>query len=130
MDTYWHEIRAYKGEIEDIAAKLEEFRRDPSCFANSTHFGIGLSNRALLILVGMCALVESRLYEIAKEEQSKHAFTVEDINGQGITRLQKYLARSKRIDFGNVRKWDKFKAAYEIRNTFVHSYGGLVETKL
>lgn len=130
MDIYWHELSAYKGEIEDIAAKLEEFQRDSSCVPNITHFGIGLSNRALLIVIGMCALVESRLYELAEEEQSKHAFAVDDINGQGITRLQKYLAKSQRINFGHVRKWDKFKAAYEVRNTFVHSYGGLVETKL
>ncbi len=130
MDIYWHELNAYGGEIKDIAAKDEAFRKDPSSVGNLTHFGIGLSNRALLIVVGLCALVESRLFELAEEEESRHQFKVDDLAGQGLKRLQKYLSRSKRIDFGKIRNWDRFTAVYEIRNTFVHSYGGLVETKL
>nr|WP_235923231.1 hypothetical protein [Candidatus Chlorobium masyuteum] len=98
MDIYWHELNAYKYEIDDISAKIEAFRKDNSCVDNVTHFGIGLSNRALLIVVGLCALVEIRLFELAEEEESRHQFKVDDLAGQGLTRLQKYLSKSQRID--------------------------------
>jgi hypothetical protein len=130
MDIYEHELNAYRFEIGDMAEKIQRFREDSSCVDNLTHFGLGLSNRALLIVVGLCALVESRLFELAEEEESHHRFKIADLSGQGLTRLQKYLSKSGRVDFGALREWDKFLSVYKIRNAFVHSYGGLIESSL
>jgi hypothetical protein len=81
-------------------------------------------------VVGLCALVEIRLFELAEEVKSRHLHKVDDLSVQGLTRLQKYLSKSKRIDFGKLRTWARFKAVYKIRNIFVHSYGGIVEAKV
>jgi len=129
MDVYQHELHAYKYEIEDMAKKFEAFKNSYSCADNLTHFSFALSNRSLLIVVGLCSLVESRLFELAESEQNQHQFKIDDLSGQGLTRLEKYLSKSKRIDFVGIKNWSRFKAVYKIRNIFVHSYGGLVGTK-
>jgi hypothetical protein len=74
MDIYSHELAAYKREISTLAQEIENGIPEGE---NSTHFGLGISNRANMILVGMCSLVEALLYEIAAEEESKNKFKIE-----------------------------------------------------
>lgn len=128
MDIFSHELSAYKLEIEKIRDDLEGFKNDNSIVENVTHFGLGISNRGHLIIIGLCSLVEIYLYELAKNEQEKQVFKLSDISGQGITKLQTYLTKTAKLDFGRLKYWPKFKAVYDLRNTFVHSYGGLIES--
>lgn len=128
MDIYSHELSAYKLEIQNIKDGLEEFKSDPSVVENVTHFGLGISNRGYLILIGLCSLVEIYLYDLACAEEQQQLFKLKDIKGQGREQLQLYLTRTRKVDFGKLKHWSAFNDIYIIRNTFVHSYGGLMET--
>ena len=76
------------------------------------------------MVVGLCSLVEVRLLELA--ETSTSQFKLSDVRGQGISRLKLYLSRLGTVDFGSLNKWDGFTSVYELRNSIVHSYGGLI----
>jgi hypothetical protein len=125
MDIYLHELAAYKREISTLVQEIENGVPDGE---NSTHFGLGVSNRANMILIGMCSLVEALLYEIAAEEEAKNKFKIDDLKGNGLKRLQNYISRTDRIDFGKISEWGDFNHIYTIRNALVHSYGGLVDS--
>ena len=123
MDIYFHELSSYKREILNLA---DEIKRGKSKGENLTHFGLAVSNRANLMIIGLCSLVEALLYEIAEEEEQKNNFKIDDLKGTGLKRLKNYITRTKLIDFGKINQWGKFIHIYDIRNAIVHSYGGLV----
>jgi uncharacterized membrane protein YuzA (DUF378 family) len=50
---------------------------------NITHFGLGVSNRANYMVVGLCSLVEVCLYEVAKQEEENRTFKIADLRGDG-----------------------------------------------
>jgi len=77
-----------------------------------------------LLLIGLCSLVEARLYELAESQSSD--FSLSDIKGQGVSRLKRYLSRLGVLDFGQMKDWNQFMWLYKLRNSLVHSYGGLV----
>ncbi|WP_017300140.1 hypothetical protein [Nodosilinea nodulosa] len=130
MDIFWHELNAYKAEIQGLQEELTNSLANIGIgsFRNHTHFSLRVSNRAALIVVGLCSLVEVFLYDLAANEEKKNSFKVEDLKGNGLTRLQLYLSRTGRIDFGAISDWGTFMQIYILRNAFVHSYGGLIDT--
>ena len=128
MDIYWHEINAYKREIQILISEIEKYKKNPLKIDNLTHFSLGISNRGHWMLVGLCSLVEVFLYELVDDEEKKQLFKLKDLKGSGLIKLKNYLSKTKRVDFGKIKDWDKFKNIYTLRNTLVHSYGGLVET--
>jgi len=127
-NLYEHELSSYKREIEEqhkARASLSIARQDPSF--NLTHFALGLSNRANLMVIGLCSLVEVRLYEIAEQREKETSFKLKDSKGSGLTRLQVFLTRTDSIDFGKLKSWGDFRNhLYTIRNALVHGYGGVV----
>lgn len=125
MDIYEHEVAAYKREILALADDIENGVPEDE---NSTHFALGVSNRANHFLIGMCSLVEALLYEIAAEEEAKNKIKIDDLKGSGLSRLKKYLTRTDRVNFGKIPKWGDFSHIYTLRNALVHSYGGLVDS--
>ena len=127
MDIYDHELRAYKEEIDSLREETHELNDSTGDF-NLTIFAISHSNRGHLIVVGLCSLVEACMYEACTEVQKTQIFKLSDLQGTGKDKLKKYLSRTKKIDFGKIQSWDDFKQIYKLRNTFVHSYGGLIET--
>lgn len=128
MDIYFHELRAYEREIQLLKSEIEVYMKNPLKVDNLTHFSLGVSNRGNLMLVGLCSLVEVFLYELVSNEEKKQLFKLEDLKGSGLIKLKNYLSKTKRVNFGKIRNWGKFKNIYTLRNTIVHSYGGLVET--
>lgn len=100
MDIFWHELNAYKTEILNLQSKTStvSFKE----IENFTHYSLGISNRTNLIVIGLCSLVEAFLYELAvcEEDKDKNLFKIDDLKGNGIERLQTYLARTGKVDFG------------------------------
>lgn len=129
LDIYSHELCSYKLEIENIRDELNKFKDESSEAKNFTHFGLGISNRGHFIVIGLCSLVEIYLYDLVRIEEEQQLFKFSDLSGQGTSKLQKYLSKTGRVDFGKLKHWSAFKNIYTIRNTFVHSYGGLMETQ-
>lgn len=122
---FTHEIAAYR---EELAALAERF--DELCPVNSdvniTHASLAASNRAALLVVGLCSLVESRMFELTESHPAR--FKLADLNGQGVSKLKTYLDRVGAVDFERLKSWERFMSIYKIRNFIVHSYGGLVES--
>lgn len=120
---YAHEIAAYRVDQQSIES---EFREASGFEAsrNLTHIALAVSNRANLLVIGLCGLVEARLFELA--ENVPGVFRLSDIRGQGISRLQHFLSRTEVVNFSQLSYWERFRKVYEIRNEIVHSYGGLV----
>ena len=115
---YKHEISAYKLEIKNI------FSENITEENNLTHSSLALSNRASLIVVGLCGLVEAYLFQLTENIES--SFRLEDIRGQGISRIKIFLSKTGSVDFSKLKFWQSFQCVYKIRNEIVHSYGGLV----
>ena len=128
VDIFSHELNAYKSEILRLQEEIDRAIANFEEITNLTHFSLGVSNRANLMIIGLCSLVEVCLHQIAITEEPNNSFKIEDLKGNGLERLQKYLSRSGKINFGTIRQWGKFKQIYILRNALVHSYGGLVET--
>jgi hypothetical protein len=124
MDIYTLELESYKREISNLES---EIKKRLSKDDNLTLFALAMSNRCNLILVGLCSLVEVLLYEIALKEEDNNTFKISDLKGSGIERLQSYLSKTKKIDFGKIKFWSEFKNIYTLRNAIVHCYGGLVK---
>lgn len=130
MDIFWHELNAYKTEIQNLHAEIERSLTNFGEVENLTHFSLGISNRANLLVIGLCSLVEVFLYELATHEEDINSFKIKDLNGSGLERLQTYLTRTGKVDFGRIPSWSTFKQIYVLRNALVHSYGGLIDTSL
>jgi len=128
MDIYGHELAAYKREIHSLSDELDKCSRGEIKVDNLTHYSLAMSNRTNLLVVGLCSLVEVFLYELAHDEDAKHSLKLIDSRGKGIFRFKDYLSKTNRINFGTLKSWCEFKKIYELRNSIIHSYGGLVET--
>lgn len=115
---YKHETSAYKLEIEKLSS-VNISEED-----NLTHAALAISNRANLITVGLCGLVEAYLYHLTENVES--SLKLRDVRGQGISKLKKFLKETKTIDFSELKFWQSFTNVYKIRNQIVHSYGGMV----
>lgn len=120
---FHHEIQSYWAELKRLKSDIQEIAK-PGAVENLTHASFGVSNRGNQMVVGLCSLVEVRLFELA--QNGKSPFTLSDVKGQGISRLKLYLSRLGIVDFGRLKKWDEFMSVYELRNSIVHSYGGMI----
>jgi hypothetical protein len=120
---YHHELQSYRTELERRESEIQQISK-PGSVPNLTHAAFGVSNRANLMVVGLCSLVEIRLFELAERVESP--IKLGDVKGQGISRLKIFLSRLQIVDFGKLRKWDAFKSVYKLRNSIVHSYGGML----
>lgn len=123
---YDHELAAYRGEIDQYQDDAHGAFAAVQGGANLTHVSLGLSNRANMILVGMCGLVESLLTDLAVDAESQTTFRLADIRAMGRTRLEKFLTRTGSLDFGRLKHWSRFSKLYKVRNVIVHEHGGLV----
>ena len=116
---YDYELGSYRDQLE----RLRE--SNPSAgTANLTHAALAHSNHLNLLLIGLCSLIEARLFELAEAQAS--AIKLGDVRGQGVKRLKCFLSRLGALEFGTLAQWAPFLALYEVRNSLVHSYGGLV----
>lgn len=116
---YYHEINAYKIESEQVQERYNEIIKKHGGM-NKTHATFGVSNRMNYMVVGLCSLVEVFLLEKAK------GYDLADSQGQGTSRLKTYLSKMKIIDFGTLKYWSNFTAITVLRNSIVHSYGGMI----
>jgi hypothetical protein len=123
-DLYEHELSSYKREIEEWGKALLSIPKQDASF-NLTHFSLGLSNRANLMLIGMSSLVEMRLYQVAAKRAKQNSFKKPQNVIGGLGRLQKLLSRTQAIDFKKLKSWESFRHLYTIRNALVHEYGGV-----
>jgi hypothetical protein len=119
---FHHEVKSYRAELNRLQSDIQEIAK-PGAVENLTHSSFGVSNRGNLMVIGLCSLVEVRLLELA--ETSKSEFKLSDVRGQGISRLKLYLSRPGIVDFGSLKHWDGFTSVYELRNSIIHSYGGM-----
>jgi len=129
MNIQDFELRSYRREIEALRKEASDFAVLSKEEKNWTLFSLHTSNRVHLAIVGLCSLVEVTLFEAVREAEKNQTFKLADINGVGISRLQKYLSKTGTFDFGKIPEWSDFKHIYVLRNTFIHSYGGMVESK-
>lgn len=106
-----------------ISNRYKEISK-PGAVENLTHAVFGVSNRANLMAGGLCGLVEACLVDRAENAVSQ--IKLSDVRGQGISRLKLFLSRLGIIDFGRLKNWNRFKSVYELRNSIVHSYGGMI----
>ena len=125
-DLFEHELSSYKREIKERDTAISSIPKQDASF-NLTHFSIGLSNRANLMVIGLCSLVEVKLYRIAEEKEKQSPFKLKNSKGSGLSRLEDFLTRTQAIDFGKLKSWVSFRRyLYAIRNALVHGYGGVV----
>jgi hypothetical protein len=120
---FYDEVQSFRTELELIKNRCEEIKK-PDAVENLTHAMFGVYNRANLTVVGLCSLVEVCLLERAETAASQ--IKLSDVRGQGISSLELFLSRLGIIDFGRLRNWDRFKSVYQLRNSIVHSYGGMI----
>jgi hypothetical protein len=122
---YDHELSSYQREISNIEDEINNVavtkRNDPDF--NLTHFGLGLSNRSNMIIVGLCSLLEVRLTEIANQFEQNSTFKL------GKMTVEDYLKISGAVEFGRLKNWGDFKHLRTIRNGIVHGYGGIIPVK-
>ena len=114
---YDHEIASYRAALAALEIPGEGT-------PNLTHASLVYSNRLNLMLIGLCSLVEARLFELAECQRSR--IKLDDLKGQGVARLKLFLSRVDAVDFGRIAEWRRFMSLYKVRNSLVHSYGGLV----
>jgi len=124
MNIYNHELESYKREVDTLVAEYEEGCKED----NLTHYSLALSNRTNLLVIGLCSLMEAYLYEIAKDSEIDASFKIDDLKGNGLSRLKIFITRSKGIDFGTIKNWGEFHQIYQLRNALVHGYGGLIDS--
>jgi hypothetical protein len=124
MNIYSHELASYKREIDALTTEYEKGCKG----GNLTHFSLALSNRTNLLVIGLCSLVETYLYEIAQKAEADVSFKIDDLKGNGLSRLKTFITRSKGIDFGKIKTWGEFHQIYQLRNALVHGYGGLIDS--
>jgi hypothetical protein len=124
VDIYSHELASYKKEIDALTTEYEKGCKG----SNLTHFALALSNRTNLMVIGLCSLVEAYLYDIAQKAEADASFKIDDLKGNGLSRLKTFITRSKGIDFGNIKTWGEFHQIYLLRNALVHGYGGLIDS--
>jgi hypothetical protein len=117
---YEQELRGYTREIAqlegDIDRMLEKTRVTPGI--KLTRQSLGIGNRANMILVGLCGLVEVKLMQIADD----HGRSAGDPVGD-------YLKDNHVIDFGKLQHWPGFCDLRTLRNGLVHGYGGIVPVR-
>lgn len=118
---YHYEIESYKEQLNQIESTIDGFFQDREN-KNLTHFSLASSNRCNFLVVGLCGLVEARLFEIAKDQDE---LETSKLRG-GLGRLVNLLKKVDAINFGELRYWDSFYSISRIRNSIVHGYGGLV----
>ena len=118
---YDFEIQSYRSQVKSLQSELVDI--DWGSIENLTHFSLARSNRINFLAVGLCGLVEVKLFEIAEAQEN---FNIERIKYEGLKGLKKYLKELSAINFGDLKHWDAFNSIYEIRNTIVHSYGGMI----
>ncbi|WP_133010484.1 hypothetical protein [Marinomonas flavescens] len=124
MNIYCHELASYRREIDALSTDYENGCKE----GNLTHFSLALSNRTNLLVIGLCSLVEAHLYEIAQKAEADVSFKIDDLKGNGLSRLKTFITRSKGVDFGKINTWGEFHQIYQLRNALVHGYGGLVDS--
>ena len=129
MNIQEFELRSYEREIESLKKEALDISQLSKEERNWTIYSLHTSNRVHLAIVGLCSLVEVTLFERIQLIEKDQKFKLNDINGVGISRLQKYLSKTDAIDFGKIKNWSEFKNIYVLRNTFIHSYGGMIESK-
>lgn len=131
MNIYEHELEAYKKEISQIKTDFspEKINTEMEKNGNLTHYALGVSNRANMLLVALCGLAETFLADIALEHESETAFKLTDIKCRGREKYKRFLGKLNVIDFGTLINWADFKNLYTVRNNIVHSSGGLVENE-
>jgi len=116
-------MESFKTELELIKSRYQEIAK-PGAVENLTHASFGVSNRENQMVVGLCSLVEVCLLERAQSGVS--LIRLPDVRGQGISRLKLFLSRLGIVDFGRLKNWDRFWSVYQLRNSIVHSYGGMI----
>lgn len=81
MDIYEHELMAYEREIRAINDEFQKYTRGELKVDNLTHYGLAMSNRTNLLVVGLCSLVEVFMYELAHDEDANQSLKLEDSRG-------------------------------------------------
>ncbi len=118
---YEFELQSYRKQIQLMRSEIENIDWDN--IENLTHFGLARSNRSNFLVVGLCGLVEAKLFDIAEHQEH---FDLEKINSKGLSGLVDYLKELEALQFNKLDYWDPFYSIYQIRNAIVHSYGGLI----
>jgi|SRR6056297_1271750 len=118
---YHHEIESYKEQLAQIVTTIDNFFQNRGD-KNLTHFSLASSNRCNFLVVGLCGLVEARLFEIAKDQDELQTSSLRG----GLRNLVNLLKKVDAINFGELKYWDSFCSISKVRNTIVHGYGGLV----
>lgn len=121
--AFHHEVMSYKVAIREIESRVGVLSK-PDTTKNLTHEALEYVNRQKLLIVGLCSLIEARLYLEVQNYTGPES--IEDEPGQGITRLKSFLSKTGIVNFGHLNEWPKFRLIYKIRNSIIHSYGGLV----
>jgi hypothetical protein len=75
MNIFNHELASYEREIDALSREYEVGFKE----GNLTHYSLALSNRANLLVIGLCSLVEAFLYEIAKKAEADVTFKIDDL---------------------------------------------------
>jgi hypothetical protein len=123
---FHHEVQSYRAELKRLKSDIQKIAK-PGAVENLTHASFGVSNRGNQMVVGLCSLVEVRSFELAEGGKGgKSPIKLSDVKGQGICRLKLFLSRLGIVDFGRLKKWDGFMSVYELRNSIIHSYGGMI----
>lgn len=118
---YHHEIESYKEQLAQIETTIDSFFQNRGD-KNLTHFSLASSNRCNFLVVGLCGLVEARLFEIAKDHDE---IQTSKLRG-GLGKLVDLLEKVEAINFSELKYWNSFYSISRIRNSIVHGYGGLV----
>jgi hypothetical protein len=89
-DIFWYELNAYKTDIINIEVEIKRFMANLNEGENFTYFSLAISNRANLLLIGLCALFEAFLYQLSVQEENTNSLKIKDISGNGLRKLQTY----------------------------------------
>ena len=76
---YSHEISAYRDDLRALRQHWSELSQFDSRTENMTHATISAYNRASLMVIGLCGLVETRMLELVRDNPSQ--FRLSDIQG-------------------------------------------------
>jgi len=121
---YEFEIGSYRKQIQLMRSEFDQIDWDN--IENLTEYGLARSNRSNFLIVGLCGLVEAQLFEIAEKQKD---FDISKVKHGGLDKLKNHLKEISELNFRDLNNWDWFKSIYEIRNTIVHSYGGMIIKK-
>lgn len=122
-------------EIENERARYEEYMRlavdDPDEIREDFMYELDLKTKEGMadiyfdsLIIALYSFIEKKMLQLCRYFETRQAFKVNEILGDGILKYRKYLERAANMDFVEIKEeWEQLTHFKKMRNILVHSDG-------